>query len=181
MKSNLTNDILNLVLTFIQDDIINDDSRTSFCKGDSMEDILATANCFQKELQDCGQPTVKSTTPMSKPNKLRNVGAWHYEKEIYFATWRHNLDMDQSNAENAERVKYEAENHFSKWMHNLREPLKPMVIDEESEVENIFEDWIYNFHANELSRSNSKMLKNKQRQQRRSLAHLLQFENLYQF
>ena len=78
------------------------------------------------------------------------------------------MDMDQSNAENSERVKYEAENHFSKWMHNLREPLKPMVIDEESEVENIFEDWIYNFHGNELSRSNSKMLKNKQRQQRRS-------------
>ena len=138
-----------------------------------MEDILATANCFgfQKELQDCGQPTVKSTPlSMTKPNKLRNVGAWHYEKEIYFASWRHNLHVDDSANQNDAKFKYQAENHFSKWMHNLREVKKPSVIDEESEmeVENIFEDWIFNFHANELSRSNSKMLKNKQRQQRRS-------------
>ena len=53
-------------------------------------------------------------------------------------------------------------------------------IDEDQvleQAEDIFEDWIYNFHANELSRSASgsgtgnsskQMLKNKQRQQRRS-------------
>merc|ERR1712203_963666 len=110
----------------------------------------------------------------------------NYDKEIFFASWRHNLQS--SNLENENNLaendyfskNYEAENHFSKWKHNLREyeTIEEMAEEDSMEqVEDIFEDWIYNFHANELSRSTSgagggnsskQMLKNKQRQQRRS-------------
>ena len=185
------------------DDIISDDSRTSFSKGDSNEDILGTAVEFQQELQKCGQPTVRTAvnknsspnipygTPCTKiikksqqpfPSKIMN-----YDKEIFFASWRHNLTSGSTGSQSnlnenndyydVSNKNYEAENHFSKWKHNLRD-LK--AIDEDQvleQAEDIFEDWIYNFHANELSRSTSgsgtgnsskQMLKNKQRQQRRS-------------
>jgi len=142
------------------DDIINDESRTSFSKGDSVEDILSTAKGFQKELQNCGQPTVKTA---AKRQPIRN-----YDKEIFFASWRHNLSSSAFEPIlEEEKFKYEAENYFSTWKHNLKHD--DFVIDEDKEkVEDIFEDWIFNFHLNELVRSSSKMLKNKQRQQRRS-------------
>jgi hypothetical protein len=174
------------------DDIISDDSRTSFSKGDSMEEILGTAVDFQQELQKCGQPTVRTVvnTKNSSPfnpygNKIKkSQQPWpskimNYDREIFFASWRHNLTTsnldDYENDYSKNQVvnkNYEAENHFSKWKHNLRD--QTIKEDEDMEhAEDIFEDWIYNFHANELSRSPSgsgskQMLKNKQRQQRRS-------------
>jgi hypothetical protein len=165
------------------DDIISDDSRTSFSKGDSMEDIFATAMDFQQELHKCGQPTVRTvnTKIIKKSSQPWPSRILNYDKEIFFASWRHNLRnpdaAENPDAENdyyqVSNKNYEAENHFSKWKHNLRDE----TIEEEEadmkQAEDIFEDWIYNFHANELSRSTSggggsskQMLKNKQRQQR---------------
>jgi len=158
------------------DDILSDESRTSFSKGDSMEDILGTAMDFQQELQKCGQPTVRTVNKIKKSNQPWPSRIMNYDKEIFFASWRHNLtNLDDENNENdyyQVSKNYEAENHFSKWKHNLRDE----TIEEDEDMkqaEDIFEDWIYNFHANELSRSTSgggskQMLKNKQRQQRRS-------------
>jgi len=156
------------------DDILSDESRTSFSKGDSMEDILGTAMDFQQELQKCGQPTVRTVNKIKKSNQPWPSRIMNYDKEIFFASWRHNLtNLDENNENDYYQVSknYEAENHFSKWKHNLRDE----TIEEEDmkQAEDIFEDWIYNFHANELSRSTSgggskQMLKNKQRQQRRS-------------
>jgi len=158
------------------DDILSDESRTSFSKGDSMEDILGTAMDFQQELQKCGQPTVRTVNKIKKSNQPWPSRIMNYDKEIFFASWRHNLtNLDDENNENdyyQVSKNYEAENHFSKWKHNLRDE----TIEEDEDMkqaEDIFEDWIYNFHANELSRSPSgsgskQMLKNKQRQQRRS-------------
>jgi len=154
------------------DDILSDESRTSFSKGDSMEDILGTAMDFQQELQKCGQPTVRTVNKIKKSNQPWPSRIMNYDKEIFFASWRHNLtNLDDENDYYQVSKNYEAENHFSKWKHNLRDE----TIEEEDmkQAEDIFEDWIYNFHANELSRSPSgsgskQMLKNKQRQQRRS-------------
>ena len=158
------------------DDILSDESRTSFSKGDSMEDILGTAMDFQQELQKCGQPTVRTVnTKIKKSTQPWPSRIMNYDKEIFFASWRHNLtNLDENNENDYYQVSknYEAENHFSKWKHNLRDE----TIEEDEDMkqaEDIFEDWIYNFHANELSRSTSgggskQMLKNKQRQQRRS-------------
>ena len=157
------------------DDILSDESRTSFSKGDSMEDILGTAMDFQQELQKCGQPTVRTVNKIKKSNQPWPSRIMNYDKEIFFASWRHNLtNLDENNENDYYQVSknYEAENHFSKWKHNLRDE----TIEEDEDMkqaEDIFEDWIYNFHANELSRSTSgggskQMLKNKQRQQRRS-------------
>jgi len=157
------------------DDILSDESRTSFSKGDSMEDILGTAMDFQQELQKCGQPTVRTVNKIKKSNQPWPSRIMNYDKEIFFASWRHNLtNLDENNENDYYQVSknYEAENHFSKWKHNLRDE----TIEEDEDMkqaEDIFEDWIYNFHANELSRSPSgsgskQMLKNKQRQQRRS-------------
>jgi len=157
------------------DDILSDESRTSFSKGDSMEDILGTAVDFQQELQKCGQPTVRTVNKIKKSNQPWPSRIMNYDKEIFFASWRHNLtNLDENHENDYYQVSknYEAENHFSKWKHNLRDE----TIEEDEDMkqaEDIFEDWIYNFHANELSRSTSgggskQMLKNKQRQQRRS-------------
>ena len=166
------------------DDIISDDSRTSFSKGDSMEEILGTAVDFQQELQKCGQPTVRTVvnTKNSSPfnpygNKIKkSQQPWpskimNYDREIFFASWRHNLTTsnldDYENDYSKNQVvnkNYEAENHFSKWKHNLRD--QTIKEDEDMEhAEDIFEDWIYNFHATEWSRSPSgsgskQMLKN---------------------
>jgi len=146
------------------DEIHSNDSRTSFCKGDSMEDILSSADCYQKELANCGQPTVK-TVKNEKPN---------YAKEIVFASWRHNLYVPQEYNE----VKYQAENYFASWKYNLK---TPEINQNYEEVEDIFEDCIGHFNQadqkvsrneekvdHKMSRNEEKMLKNKQRQQRRS-------------
>merc|ERR1711878_54824 len=52
------------------DEIVRNDSRTSFCKGESVESILETAESYQQELQYCGQPTILST-PTSKGGKKK--------------------------------------------------------------------------------------------------------------
>lgn len=135
------------------DEILSNDSRTSFCKGDSVEDILSSAECYQKELSNCGQPTVK-TAKIEKPK---------YGKEIVFAAWRHNLETPQEYKE----VKYQAENYFAAWKFNLKTSEQAA---DTNDVEDIFEDWIGHFNQfdHKMSRNEEKMLKNKQRQQRRS-------------
>jgi len=139
------------------DEILNNDSRTSFCKVDeSPEDILETCQgCYQKEMAYCGQPTIKSATKQKEPK---------YAKEIFFASWRHNLDSNTDSFKEKEKIKYQAENYFAEWKFNLMEDGMTM---EQEEIEAIFEDWVHNLN-HKLSRSDSKMLKYKQRQQRRS-------------
>jgi len=142
------------------DEILSNDSRTSFCKGDSMEDILSSADCYQKELANCGQPTVKTVVKNEKPN---------YAKETVFASWRHNLYTPADGQEYKE-AKYQAENIFAAWKYNLK---TPEALGQNEEVEDIFEAWLGHLNQAEqvehkMSRNEEKMLKNKQRQQRRS-------------
>ena len=143
------------------DDILNEPSRTSFCKGESAEEILKAAKVYQKELQQCGQPTVKSATKSVK-----------IEPEMIFASWRQNL-MGEMQPPLKAKPDFEAENLFATWKHNLND-LKHQNHVQDEDYEVIFADWIENFesgeHANEVKfRSHEgKMLKNKQRQQRRS-------------
>merc|ERR1712012_171680 len=142
------------------DEILSNDSRTSFSKGDSVEDILSSADCYQKELANCGQPTVK---------RVKN----DYQKEIIFAGWRHNLVTPSfvgpvPDPSAFELYKYQAENIFASWKSNLNTNEK---IQEEEEVEdtlNGYLEWINHFEEPKLSRNEDKMLKNKQRQQRKS-------------
>jgi len=140
------------------DEILSNDSRTSFSKGDSVEDILGSADCYQKELGNCGQPTVK---------RVKNV--YQYQKEIIFAGWRHNLatPSDPSASDFEELYKYQAENIFASWKFNFKTDEKV----QEEEVEDILNgylEWINHFEEPKLSRNEDKMLKNKQRQQRKS-------------
>merc|ERR1712203_453324 len=69
------------------DDIVRNDSRTSFCKDESVESILENAENYQQELQNCGQPTVPTTSTSFHP-KCKKKG---FEKEVIFASWRSNL------------------------------------------------------------------------------------------
>jgi len=147
------------------DDIVRSDSRTSFCKGDSVETIMETAECFQQELQNCGQPTVPTTSPTLKSKNLRG-----FEKEVIFASWRHNLtNPDGDSSENlfVKNDSFQAENYFASWKRNLKDDFP--VSDSEIDPESILEDWIQNFEGPKTDKQESnKMLKNKQRNQRRS-------------
>jgi len=142
------------------DEIVRNDSRTSFCKGESVESILETAESYQQELQYCGQPTV-FTTPPSKANKKLGL-----QKEVIFASWRHNF----SNPNEVSYVKndsFQAENYFASWKRNLKQDLP--VADSDIDPESILEDWVHNFEGPKMDKQDSnKMLKNKQRNQRRS-------------
>jgi len=142
------------------DEIVRSDSRTSFCKGESVESILETAESYQQELQYCGQPTV-FTTPPSKANKKLGL-----QKEVIFASWRHNF----SNPNEVSYVKndsFQAENYFASWKRNLKQDLP--VADSDIDPESILEDWVHNFEGPKMDKQDSnKMLKNKQRNQRRS-------------
>jgi len=148
------------------DEIVRNDSRTSFCKDESVESILETAQSYQQELQYCGQPTVLST-PTSKAGK-KKVG---FEKEVIFASWRHNLS-NPNECCYAEDVKnqtdlFQAENYFASWKRNLKDDSP--VADLDFDPESILEDWIHNFEGPKMDKQESnKMLKNKQRNQRRS-------------
>jgi len=148
------------------DEIVRNDSRTSFCKDESVESILETAQSYQQELQYCGQPTVLST-PTSKAGK-KKAG---FEKEVIFASWRHNLS-NPNECCYAEYVKnqtdlFQAENYFASWKRNLKDDSP--VADSDFDPESILEDWIHNFEGPKMDKQESnKMLKNKQRNQRRS-------------
>jgi len=135
------------------DEILSNDSRTSFSKGDSVEDILSSADCYQKELANCGQPTVK---------RVKN----DYQKEIIFAAWRHNLATPAPFSASYREYKYQAENIFASWKFNLN-TLEVVETVHEEGVEDIFEDWMSHLDQ-KVSRNEDKMLKNKQRQQRKS-------------
>ena len=135
------------------DEILSNDSRTSFSKGDSVEDILSSADCYQKELANCGQPTVK---------RVKN----DYQKEIIFAAWRHNLAAPAPFSTSYKEYKYQAANIFASWKFNLNTPEVVETVHEEG-VEDIFEDWMSHLDQ-KVSRNEDKMLKNKQRQQRKS-------------
>jgi len=142
------------------DDILSNDSRTSFSKGDEeAEDILESAKCYQTQLMYCGQPTIKSASKQQKPK---------YEKENFFAAWRHNFaDANDYSSNFRQQEKYQSENYFAAWKFNLNDELLNSKGDLELEAEAIFEDWAHNLD-HKLGRRDSRMLKNKQRQQRRS-------------
>jgi len=143
------------------DEIVRNDSRTSFCKGESVESILETAESYQQELQNCGQPTV-STTPSSKSNKKLT-----FEKEVIFASWRHNFSNPNEVPNAFKNDAFQAENYFASWKRNFKHDL-PMA-DSEIDPESILEDWVHNFEGPKMDKQDSnKMLKNKQRNQRRS-------------
>jgi len=151
------------------DEIVRNDSRTSFCKDESVESIMETAQSYQQELQYCGQPTILST-PTSKGGK-KKAG---FDKEVIFASWRHNLSNPNesgcSYVKNHLMIKndlFQAENYFASWKRNLKDDIP--VADSEFDPESILEDWIHNFEGPKMDKQESnKMLKNKQRNQRRS-------------
>merc|ERR1712156_861805 len=143
------------------DEIVRSDSRTSFCKGESVESILETAESYQQELQNCGQPTV-FTTPPSKANKKLGL-----QKEVIFASWRHNSSNPNEVPNAFKNDAFQAENYFASWKRNFKHDL-PMA-DSEIDPESILEDWVHNFEGPKMDKQDSnKMLKNKQRNQRRS-------------
>jgi len=142
------------------DEIVRNDSRTSFCKGESVESILETAEGYQQELQHCGQPTV-FTAPSSKANK--KLG---FEKEVIFAAWRHNFTIPNE-ISYYKNDSFQAENYFATWKQNLKHDM-PMA-DSEIDPESLLEEWVHNFEGPKMDKQDSnKMLKNKQRNQRRS-------------
>jgi len=154
------------------DDIVRNDSRTSFCKDESVESILENAENYQQELQNCGQPTVPTTSTSFHP-KCKKKG---FEKEVIFASWRSNLTMpdDYSQACNSDfyffkNDSYQAENYFASWKRNLNDCQSRS--DSEIDPESFLEGWVHNFEGPmdaKMDKQESKMLKNKQRNQRRS-------------
>jgi len=154
------------------DDIVRNDSRTSFCKDESVESILENAENYQQELQNCGQPTVPTTSTSFHP-KCKKKG---FEKEVIFASWRSNLAMpdDYSQACNSDfyffkNDSYQAENYFASWKRNLNDCQSRS--DSEIDPESFLEGWVHNFEGPmdaKMDKQESKMLKNKQRNQRRS-------------
>lgn len=134
------------------DEILSNDSRTSFSTGETAEEILNSAQCYQKSLISCGQPTVKSAKKST------------FDKEVIFAAWRHNLAIEEK-VEIPEKKKYEPESFFANWKYNLKEEYG----QDGYKAELILEDWLHNFEENNpICRSESKLLKNKQRNQRKS-------------
>ena len=122
---------------------------------------METAESYQQELQNCGQPTV-FTTPSSKSNKKLN-----FEKEVIFASWRHNFSNPNDVPNAFKNDSFQAENYFASWKRNFKHDL-PMA-DSEIDPESILEDWVHNFEGPKMDKQDSnKMLKNKQRNQRRS-------------
>merc|ERR1711971_337982 len=154
------------------DDIVRNDSRTSFCKDESVESILENAENYQQELQNCGQPTVPITSTSFHP-KCKKKG---FEKEVIFASWRSNLTMpdDYSQACNSDfyffkNDSYQAENYFASWKRNLNDCQSRS--DSSIDPESFLEGWVHNFEGPmdaKMDKQESKMLKNKQRNQRRS-------------
>jgi len=154
------------------DDIVRNDSRTSFCKDESVESILENAENYQQELQNCGQPTVPTTSTSFHP-KCKKKG---FEKEVIFASWRSNLTMpdDYSQACNSDfyffkNDSYQAENYFASWKRNLNDCQSRS--DSSIDPESFLEGWVHNFEGPmdaKMDKQESKMLKNKQRNQRRS-------------
>ncbi len=142
------------------DDILNNDSRTSFSKDESAEEILESAQSFQKTLLYCGQPTVKSAT-------LKNL----FDAETIFASWRHNLTIPDQTFEQVSTLvnnKNKPESYFSAWKVNLKE-------EQDLDFESWFQEWNHNLDIDvdvdcgyKLAKSDSKMLKNKPRNQRKS-------------
>jgi hypothetical protein len=139
---------------------------------------------FQEELENCGQPTVKSatiknsipsaTTPNPKitakvtfnkdnktPRKYEKeepiqIGKGKkYQTEEIFSTWKHNLTLQLQRQGQRAAIKVAQEDPeviFSQWNQNFK-----IVIETETEHQEM-----------KMSRNEEKMLKNKQRQQRRS-------------
>lgn len=148
------------------DDILSEPSRTSFCKGDSVEEIMKSAKVYQKELQQCGQPTVKSATKSVKKGKGAKI-----EPEMIFASWRQNLATFDIRA--PVKPNFEAENIFATWKHNLKEITNTPKVQDDDDYAGFMADWNDNFneHLEVIPPKTShegKLLKNKQRQQRRS-------------
>ena len=121
---------------------------------------METAEGYQQELQHCGQPTV-FTAPSSKANK--KLG---FEKEVIFAAWRHNFTIPNE-ISYYKNDSFQAENYFATWKQNLKHDM-PMA-DSEIDPESMLEEWVHNFEGPKMDKQDSnKMLKNKQRNQRRS-------------
>ena len=143
------------------DEIVRSDSRTSFSKDEAVEDILDSAGSYQTELQHCGQPTVKSASLKKKC----------FEKEVIFASCRHNFNSQDDNQEfvPSKKLWYQPENYFASWKFNLDENLSNNNDYDDYEPEMTFYDWIQNLEESKIMRSESnKMLKNKQRKERKS-------------
>ena len=132
---------------------------------------MENAENYQQELQNCGQPTVPTTSTSFHP-KCKKKG---FEKEVIFASWRSNLAIpdDYSQACNSDfysfkNDSYQAENYFASWKRNLNDF---RVSDSEIDPESFLEGWVHNFEGPmdaKMDKQESKMLKNKQRNQRRS-------------
>ena len=137
-----------------------------------MESILENAENYQQELQNCGQPTVPTTSTSFHP-KCKKKG---FEKEVIFASWRSNFAMpdDYSQACNSDfyffkNDSYQAENYFASWKRNLNDCQSRS--DSSIDPESFLEGWVHNFEGPmdaKMDKQESKMLKNKQRNQRRS-------------
>lgn len=140
------------------DEILSNDSRTSFCKDESPEDILDSAQSYQKSILDCGQPTIVVPAKKKKTS---------FEKEVIFASWRHNLTASEQPQIEVEIGKYQPENIFAAWKFNLKEETEAAKAMMELDEANIFQDWAHNLAEIE-DKLDTKMLKNKPRQQRKS-------------
>lgn len=140
------------------------------------EQILSTSYVYQKELGACGQPTVKRAAGKvrntiitlnalagTKKVQKKRRRSRKYEKEIIFASWRHNLDDEQPIPNKTRPIEIEGlmpETIFNEWIHNLS--VKPP------------HNKHHHYHSHKKQHkdageeANPKALKNKQRQQRRS-------------
>merc|ERR1711971_1046939 len=83
------------------------------------------AENYQQELQNCGQPTVPTTSTSFHP-KCKKKG---FEKEVIFASWKRNLnDFQVSDSE------IDPESFLEGWVHNFEDPMDAKMDKQESKM-----------------------------------------------
>jgi len=146
---------------------------------ESSENILETAMVYQKELQSCGQPTVR-TVPYEMSNErikadmLKSfsipVQVCGMPSKEYPGNYDQGGRIKKLDAKKKQKImKYQPEIYFAGWRYNLKDSDSIGFLKSNKrtkyEAEGIFRDWRRNFYVRERSELDDEKSEKRQRKQ----------------